>query len=70
LSRRRTAGALAKENAMLLRLIQLYVIGIIAMLIYLLVGPELSFGDAIQPALLWPKTLYEMIQASGSGTTP
>jgi hypothetical protein len=51
---------------MLMRLIQLYILGIVAMLIYLLVGPELSFADAIEPALLWPKTLVEMIQASDS----
>ena len=49
---------------MLMRLVQLYILGIIVMLVYLLLGPELSFGAAIEPALLWPKTLYEMIQSS------
>jgi hypothetical protein len=32
----------------------------------LLLGPELSFEEAWKPALLWPKTLVEMIQANGN----
>ncbi|HKY94601.1 MAG TPA: hypothetical protein VJL84_04815 [Kiloniellales bacterium] len=49
---------------MLLRLVQLYILGIIIMLLYLLLGPELSFEESLKPALIWPKTLVEMIQAS------
>jgi hypothetical protein len=51
---------------MLMRLIQLYILGIVVMFLYLLLGPELSFEQAWKPALLWPKTLVEMIQASDS----
>jgi hypothetical protein len=50
---------------MLMRLVQLYILGIIVMLVYLLLGPELSFADALKPALIWPKTLIDLIQASG-----
>jgi len=48
---------------MILRLVQLYILGIILMLLYLLLGADLSFDAAIKPALLWPKTLIDMIQA-------
>jgi hypothetical protein len=49
---------------MLLRLIQLYILGIILMLLYLLLGRDLSFEQSLKPALIWPKTLVEMIRAS------
>ena len=46
---------------MILRLLQLYVIGIILMMAYLLIGRDMEFGDALEPSLLWPKTLVEML---------
>lgn len=42
-------------------LIQLYLLGLVAMLLYLTLGEDLSFEDALKPALLWPKTLWELI---------
>lgn len=49
---------------MLMRLIQLYILGIILMGLYLLLARDVPFDAAIKPALIWPKTLIEMIQAS------
>lgn len=49
---------------MILRLVQLYILGIILMLLYLLLARDASFDAALKPSLLWPKTLVEMIQSS------
>jgi hypothetical protein len=48
---------------MLLRLVQLYILGIVIMLLYLLLARDASFEAALKPSLLWPKTLVELIQA-------
>lgn len=44
-------------------LLQIYILCFVLMLLYLLFVRDLSFDLAIEPALLWPKTLYEMIRA-------
>ncbi len=49
---------------MLIRLIQIYVIGIVLMLLFLMIDRDLSLEAALEPSLLWPKTLYEMIDDS------
>lgn len=49
---------------MLLRLVQLYILGIVLMLLYLLFVRDVSFDTALKPSLIWPKTLVELIQAS------
>ena len=51
---------------LLIRLIQLYVVLAIVMLLYLVLVEDLPFSDAIKPSLIWPKTLYIMIQAAGA----
>lgn len=49
---------------MILRLVQLYILGIVLMLLYLLFVRDVSFDTAIEPSLLWPKTLVELIRAA------
>lgn len=48
---------------MLIRLVQIYVLGIILMLAYLLLGRDMEFSTALEPSLLWPKTLIEMLDS-------
>lgn len=48
---------------MIIRLVQLYVAGIVLMLLYLLIGRDMGFTDALEPSLLWPKTLIEMLDS-------
>jgi len=49
---------------MILRLVQLYILGIVLMLLYLLFVRDVSFDLAWEPSVIWPKTLIELIQAS------
>ncbi len=45
-------------------LLQIYVLGIVLMLLYLIFVDKVDFQAAIKPALLWPQTLYYMIKAA------
>lgn len=48
---------------LLIQLLQIYVVLGILMLLYLVIFEEVSFSAALEPALVWPKTLLDMIRS-------